>query len=73
MLESPATVGDVFVHTSETVTCFEAMTVDSMVEAVTHSGVNRTEGTFFSDEIVAPESVVLPLMIPAGGFTCARR
>ena len=53
MLESPATVGAVLAQICETVTCFDAMTCDSMVEAVSHSGVNRTDGTFLSDEMVA--------------------
>ncbi len=73
MLESPATVGAVFVQICAFVTCFDAMTCDSMVEAVTHSGVSKTDGTLFSDEIVASVSVVLPLTMPAGGFSCARR
>jgi len=73
MLESPATVGAVAPQISETVNCFDAMTCDSMVDAVSHSGVNRTEGTFFSDEIVAPVSVTAPLRMPLAGLTFARR
>ena len=71
--ESPATVGAVLPQICETVSCLEAMTCDSIVDAVSHSGVNRTDGTFFSDAIVALPSVVLPLTMPAGGFSCARK
>ena len=71
--ESPATVGAVLPQICETVSCLEAMTCDSIVDAVSHSGVNRTEGTFFSEEMVAPESAIEPLMMPFGGLTFARR
>ena len=58
---------------SEAFNTLSFTTVFSTVDAVTHSGVNRTEGTCLKDEIVAPESVTELLTKPDGGLIFARR
>ena len=73
MLESPATDGAELVQMADAFKTLSFTTVFSTVEAVTHSGVNRTEGTCLKDAIVAPESVTELFTRPDGGFTCARR
>ena len=50
-------------------TNLSAMTVDFMLEVVTHSGVNKTEGTL----VPVLESSVLPLTRVDGAFWPARR
>lgn len=73
ILESPATVGAELVQMAETFNTLSLTTVELTVEAVTHSGFNRTEGTCWNDAIVAPESVVEEFTRPDGGLTCARK
>jgi hypothetical protein len=64
----PATDGDDDVHRAFTVITPSRMTVISTVAAVTHVGVNRTEGTWRRLATVAVESSDEPLTNPLGGF-----